>query len=176
MASMSGIDLLTRVRSTSLDMEVVLMTAYASVQTAVDALRGKASDYLVKPFTLERFRDCVQQALRARPPRGRRRGLQSYGELTIDLDARRLWVCEQEVRLTRFEFDLLAYLFERLGCAVSHQELLEQVWGDDGSDERGPATVKSCVCRLRKKIGDDPRGPHYIRNVWGVGYQLGGLS
>jgi DNA-binding response OmpR family regulator len=176
MAGLSGIDLLARVRSMSLDMEVIVMTAYASKETAIEALRGKAFDYLEKPFTLRRFRECVQQALQARPPHGRWRGVRSHGELTIDMDARRLWVREEEVQLTRIEFDVLAYLFARLGCAVSHGELLEQVWDDDGADQRSLATVKSCVCRLRKKIGDDARRPRHIRNVWGFGYQLGGLS
>lgn len=176
MPGLSGIELLARVRSMSLDMEVIVMTAYGSKETAIEALRGKASDYLEKPFTLQRFRECVQQALQARPPHGRWRGVRSRGELTIDVDARRLWVRGEEVHLTRIEFDLLAYLFGRQGCAVSRQELLEQVWDDDGSDERSLATVKSCVCRLRKKIGDDARRPLHIRNVWGIGYQLGGLS
>jgi DNA-binding response OmpR family regulator len=176
MAGLSGTDLLARVRTMSLDIQVIIMTAYGSKETAIEALRGKAFDYLEKPFTLQRFRTCVQQALQARPPHGRWRGIRSEGELTVDTDARRLWVRGQEVQLTRTEFDVLAYLFGRLGCAVSHRELLEQVWGDDGPDERSRATVKSCVCRLRKKIGDDARRPRHIRNVRGVGYQLGGPS
>jgi DNA-binding response OmpR family regulator len=176
MAGMTGIDLLDRLRGMSFDTVVVMMTAYASVQTAVAALRGQAFDYLEKPFTLERLRTCVQQALRARPQPGQRRCLRSYGELTINMDAHQLWAREQEVQLTRMEFDVLAHLFRRLGCAVSNEELLEQVWGDDGSDSRGPAVVKSCVCRLRKKIGDDARQPRYIRNVRGFGYQLGGAE
>jgi DNA-binding response OmpR family regulator len=53
---------------------------------------------------------------------------------------------------------------------------MEQVWKGHGTGARGAATVKSCVCRLRRKIGDDTERPRYIRNVRGVGYQLGGLD
>jgi two-component system response regulator VanR len=77
------------------------------------------------------------------------------------------------VRLTRLEFDVLAYLFDRRGHAVSSEELLQEVWGCDKADDRTQDTVKSCIRRLRKKLGDDAQNPRYIRNVWAVGYQLG---
>jgi DNA-binding response OmpR family regulator len=137
----------------------------------VDVLEGEGYDVVSCSGGEEAL-----EALRARPQPGQRRCLRSYGELTINMDAHQLWAREQEVQLTRMEFDVLAHLFRRLGCAVSNEELLEQVWGDDGSEGRGPAVVKSCVCRLRKKIGDDARQPRYIRNVRGFGYQLGGAE
>jgi DNA-binding response OmpR family regulator len=174
MAGMSGMDLLARVRAMSLDIEVIVMTGYGSKETAIEALRGRAFDYLEKPFTLEHLRTAVQRAMQARLPRGLWHGARSYSDLTIDADARRVWVRGEEVGLTRMEFDVLTYLFKRLGCAVSLQELLEHTWGDDPSGAPSPTAAKSCVCRLRRKIGDDARHPRYIRNVWGVGYQLGG--
>jgi two-component system response regulator VanR len=96
-----------------------------------------------------------------------------YGDLSIDRKARRVWVGNREVRLTRLEFDVLAHLFENRGGAVSRERLLREVWGYNEPSDRGRNTVKSCVRRLRRKLGDDGQNPHYIRNVWGVGYQLG---
>jgi DNA-binding response OmpR family regulator len=173
MPRMSGIDLLMQMRGMSLDTEVILMTAYASVETAVEALRGEAFDYLIKPFSLREFRQRVQQAMRAPPARVSRHAVRYHGELSIDLNARRSWRGDEEIKLTRHEFDVLAYLFEHQGCAVSREELLGEVWRCTKGDERSFDTVKSCVCRLRKKIGDDAREPRHILNVWGVGYQLG---
>ncbi len=176
MAGMSGMDLLARIRAIPLDIGIIVVTGYGSKETAIEALRNRALDYLEKPFGLEQIRTAVRRALQAQLPHERWRGVRSYADLTIDVGAHRTLVSGSEVELTRIEFNLLAYLFGRLGCPVPVQELLEQVWKGQRTGARGAATVKSCVFRLRRKLGDDAARPRYIRNVWGVGYQLGGLG
>ena len=173
MPRISGVDLLREVRKRDLSTQVVLMTAYASVDTAVAALRGEAFDYLIKPFPLSEFRQRVQAAVDAQSSRQRRHIVEHYQDLSIDHNARRVWVKEREVRLTKKEFEVLAQLFDNLGCAVPLEELLVKVWASDQIEERNMATVRTCVRRLRRKIGDDARQPKYIGSVWGVGYQLG---
>jgi len=173
MPSLSGTDLLLHVRRMNLDTEVILMTAYASVQSAVKALRGEAFDYLTKPFSLKELRQVVRQAARSHSLHRRQHAVMSYQDLSIDLRARRVWSAGREVRLTRLEFDVLAYLFEHRGAAVTQQELLRDVWGKYGLSGRSNDTVKSCISRLRKKIEEDARRPTRILNIWGVGYQLG---
>ena len=173
MPRITGIDLLLHVRRMGLDTEVILMTAYASLQTAIQALRGEAFDYLIKPFSLSELRQRVRQALQAQPSTPRRRAVMHCHDLSIDQNARRVWKGEHEIKLTRLEFEVLAYLFAYQGCAVSRQQLLDQVWSRSASSERSIATVRSCIRRLRQKIGDDGQDPRYIYNVWGVGYQLG---
>jgi DNA-binding response OmpR family regulator len=173
MPRITGIDLLLHVRRMDLETEVILMTAYASLQTAVQALRGEAFDYLVKPLSLSELRQRVRQAMQTRPSATRRRAVMHCDDLSIDHNARRVWKGECEIKLTRLEFDVLAYLFGHQGCAVSRQRLLQEVWGCDASGERSIATVRSCIRRLRRKLKDDADNPHYIYNVWGVGYQLG---
>jgi DNA-binding response OmpR family regulator len=173
MPRMSGIDLLLHVRRMNLDTEVILITAFASVKTAVQALRGEAFDYLMKPFSLSEFRQRVGDALRLQDAGHPWRDVMHYEDLSIDYTARRVWVGEREVRLTRLEFNVLAYLFEHRGCAISQEDLLQNVWEIQNPNERSPASVKSCISRLRKKLHDDAQAPCYIRNVWGVGYQLG---
>ena len=173
MPGITGMDVLLYVRRMNLNAEVILMTAYASVETAVQALRGEAFDYLAKPFSLQELRQTVRTAARTRPPATRRRAVMHYRELSIDQKARRVWIGRREARLTRLEFDALAYLFVHQGGAVSRQALLQDVWGCNEPQERSDDTVKSCISRLRKKLGDDAQEPTYIRNVWGVGYQLG---
>jgi len=169
MPGMSGVDLLTRIRAKAPDVRVILMTAYASLDTAIQAVRGQAFDYLVKPFDLDDFRRRVSSALDA----GNESAVMQYLDLAIDPRARWVWVAGRKVDLTRLEFNSLAYLFEREGYTVSGEELLREVWECDAMDERTIATVKSCISRLRKKIGDDANNPRYIFNVWGVGYRLG---
>jgi len=172
MPGIMGIDLLLHVRRMGLETEVILMTAYASVQTAVQALRGEAFDYLTKPFSLKELRQTVRQAMRSRPSADQQRAVMHLKDLSIDHKARRVWIDHREARLTRLEFDVLAYLFDNQGDAISRQELLERVWGCSAPDERSDDTVKSCISRLRRKLGDDAQNPRYVQNVWGVGYAL----
>ncbi len=173
MPRITGIDLLLHVRRMGLDTEVILMTAYASLQTAIQALRGEAFDYLIKPFSLSELRQRVRQAAQKQPTAVHRHAVMHYRDLSIDQSARRVWKGEREIKLTRLQFDVLAHLFNHQGCAISLQQLLERVWDCDQPGERSITTVRTCIRRLRQRIEDDARHPRYILNVWGVGYQLG---
>jgi two-component system response regulator ResD len=173
MPEVTGLDLLRRIRRGGSHTKVILMTAYASVQTAVQAIRGEAFDYLVKPFSLNELRLQVRQALEARASEQPRHDVIHYENLSIDHSARRVWLDGGEVVLTAKEFDVLAYLADQIGCAVSLTKLLQEVWICTEPDDRTIATVRSCVRRLRQKLGDDARNPRFIFSAWGVGYQLG---
>ena len=170
MPHVSGVDLLQHIQGTICNTKVILMTAYASVDTAIQAVRHDAFDYIVKPFSLKELRQRVQEALldgdQANNP-------YQYLDLRIDLDARRVWVGEWEVELTRQEFDVLALLFRWRGCTVSWQELLRRVWDQEDPQKEDVGVLRSCIRRLREKLGDNARDPKYIYNRWGEGYQLG---
>lgn len=172
MPRVTGIDLLLYVRRMGLDTEVILMTAYASLQTAIIAVRGEAFDYLVKPFSLNDLRQRVREALDRRPGERRTRGVFHEGDLTVDLNSRRAWLDEEKIELTRREFDVLAYLLVDRGRVVPWEELVEKLWGDE-ADERTAGTLRSCIRRLRRALKDDAGNPRYIKNVWGVGYVIG---
>lgn len=170
MPRVTGLDLLQYIQESCLDTVVILMTAYASLDTAILALRGEAKDYLIKPFVLADLRRRVREALQDEADEEQE---YRYLDLYLDPDARRVWVGEREVDLTRQEFDVLACLFERKGCTVSWQELLRRVWGFSEPDRSNLGTLRSCIRRLRQKLGDDARSPRYIVNRWGEGYRLG---
>lgn len=170
MPHITGVDLLQHIREVSRDTKVILMTAYASIDTAIEAVRHDAFDYLVKPFSLKELRQRVHCALAevdepCQPFQ--------YHDLRMDIAARRVWVGEYEVELTRQEFDVLAWLFRRRGCTVSWQELLRRVWGYDDPQKEQVAILRSCIRRLRQKLGDRARDSKYIHNRWGEGYRLG---
>jgi len=173
MPRITGIDLLLHIRRMDLDTQVILMTAYASVNTAIQAVRGAAFDYLVKPFSLGELRQCVHQALDREP--GRARGVVSIDDLVVDMNARHVWLGEKQVELTRREFDVLAYLVSHKGRAVPWEELIEKVWNDE-PDGRTSGTLRSCIRRLRTRLDDDASNPRYIENIWGVGYRVEGSS
>ncbi len=169
MPGLSGLELLRRVRQISPSTQVIIMTAFASVETVRQAWKDEAFYYLVKPFALDEVRDQVAEALRDRqlPP------VVHYRGLRLDRETRRVWIEGREVDLTRLEFDVLAYLFRYQGCPVSPQELLREVWDREDVERSSTDTVKSCISRIRRKLGDDARDPRYVFNEWGVGYQLG---
>jgi DNA-binding response OmpR family regulator len=169
----SGLELLREIRALSPSLNVILITGYASVETAVEGLKGGARDYLIKPFNLDELRVAIAKTLHSTGVApGRQRSTLQHRDLTVDLSARRVWRRGREVRLTRLEFDVLAYLFQAWGRAVPNAELLENVWGYRESPLRS-SIVKSCIRRLRGKIEDDASAPEYVQTVWGVGYRLG---
>jgi DNA-binding response OmpR family regulator len=105
------------------------------------------------------------RAVPAGPPERR------LGRLVIDTDAREVYVDGVEVELTRLEFDLLETLTARPRLVFSRSKLLELVWGPNwfGDDH----VVDVHISSLRRKIGDDPQAPRFIRTVRGVGYRIG---
>ncbi|NIV31752.1 MAG: response regulator [Anaerolineae bacterium] len=170
MPSVTGVDLLQRIRETNRDTSVILMTAYASIDTAIQAVRHDAADYLIKPFATQDLRQRVRDAL---PEAVGVYHDHQYRDLRINLDARRVWAGEYELELTRQEFDVLALLLQRKGCTVTWQELLQQVWGYQDPQKEQAKIVRSCIRRLRKKLRDHARDPKYIYTRWGEGYRLG---
>ena len=173
MPRMTGTDLLFHIRNLGLDTRVILMTAYPAVETAVQAVRGSAVDYLSKPFTLKELRWRVRRALQMPGSTGRPRKIWTFLDLTLDEDARKVSKRGIEMPLTRLEFNVLAHLFRSQGQVILAEELLRHNWPREHTDERNLTAVKSCIFRLRKKIEDDSTHPMYIRNVWGRGYQFG---
>ena len=170
MPRVTGVDLLQYIREMNHDTSVILMTAYASIDTAIQAVRHDASDYVVKPFSTEELRQRVRDAL---PDEVGAFPEDQYRDLRIDLDARRVWAGEYEVELTRQEFDVLTWLFRRKGCTVTWQQLLRRVWGYRDPQKVQAKIVRSCIRRLRQKLGDHARDPKYIYTRWGEGYRLG---
>jgi DNA-binding response OmpR family regulator len=94
----------------------------------------------------------------------------TVGGISIDPKARAVRIEGHEAELTGTEFDLLRVLAEHPGWVHTREELLEAVWGYSYlGDSR---LVDMHIANLRKKIGDDPGDPHFIRTVRGVGYRF----
>lgn len=146
---------------------VLMLTARDDEADILVGLGVGADDYLTKPF---RMRELVARihALLRRVDRAASltapRALE-YGDLRVDVGARRVWVGEDEVRLTPTEFDLLVCLATAPGQVLTREKLLAEVWGWPGAS--GTRTVDSHVKALRAKIGSDR-----VRTAHGVGYAL----
>ncbi|MFD4293096.1 response regulator transcription factor [Rhodococcus sp. NPDC058505] len=146
---------------------VLMLTARAEETDMVIGLGVGADDYLSKPFSMRvlvaRVAALLRRVERATP--GPDVEVLTVGAVAIDLSARRVRCGDDEVHLTRTEFDLLAHLAARPGAAMARDSLLEHVWGwGGGATSR---TVDSHVKALRRKLGGD-----LIRTVHGVGYAV----
>jgi DNA-binding response OmpR family regulator len=128
-----------------------------------------ADDYVTKPFSARELVARVHAILRRTgvPQASAAPTVIELGSIAVDIGRREVRCDGQTVPLATREFDLLAYLSDNLGLALSRRQLLNGVWGDDWyGDER---TVDVHVRQLRKKLGDDLP----LATVWGVGYRLG---
>jgi DNA-binding response OmpR family regulator len=151
------------------DTPVLILSARDDEVDRVLGLELGADDYVTKPFSARELVARVHAILRrTRAPLGAGGpAVVELGRIAVDSGRREVRVDGEVVPLTTREFDLLSYLADNLGLALSRRQLLNGVWGDDWyGDER---TVDVHVRQLRKKLGDDLA----LATVWGVGYRLG---
>ncbi|MDD9205791.1 response regulator transcription factor, partial [Georgenia sp. 10Sc9-8] len=123
-----------------------------------------------KPFSPRELVARVQAMLR-RPRQAVPMKPVAFGPLVIDVVAREVHLDGEPVELTRTEFDVLAALAARPRLAFSRRQLIEEVWGPGwvGDDH----LVDVHIGHVRRKLGDDPSEPVFIRTVRGVGYRMG---
>ncbi len=164
-----GIELMEQVPELG-DVPVIFISAYRRDETIARALELGAADYIVKPFSPTELVARVRAALSRRP------GSEPFalGELRIHYDGRKVTVAGRPVALTTNEYELLRVLSLNAGRVVTHNALLRQVWGLSGV--RRPEAVRSCVKRLRRKLGDNGADPIYIFSDRGVGYRMAGTG
>jgi DNA-binding response OmpR family regulator len=161
-----GFDVCREIRSRS-KVPVLFLTARDDEVDRILGLELGADDYLVKPFSPRELVARVRAILRRTREGPAPQEVVTVGDVEVDLRRREARQGGRAVALTTREFDLLAFLANNLGLALSRQQLLDGVWGTDWyGDER---TVDVHVAQLRKKFG--PELP--LATVWGVGYRLG---
>ncbi|HET9137875.1 response regulator transcription factor [Actinophytocola sp.] len=172
---LDGIEVCRQLR-TFTDCYVVMLTARADEIDKLVGLGVGADDYLTKPFSPRELVARVRVMLRR--PRASTAGTpaaeeppRTFGALSIDVAAREVSVGARPVDLTRTEFDLLAALSARPRVAFSRRTLIEAVWGDGWVGDEHLVDVH--IGHLRRKLGDDPAAPRFIRTVRGVGYRMG---
>jgi DNA-binding response OmpR family regulator len=161
-----GYEVCRQIRARS-QVPVLFLTARDDEVDRILGLELGADDYLTKPFSprelVARVKAILRRSRESPPPQE----IVSIGPVEVDLRRREARNNTQPVPLTTREFDLLAFLANNAGLALSRQQLLDGVWGADWyGDER---TVDVHVAQLRKKFGSDLP----LATVWGVGYRFG---
>jgi len=163
---MDGVDVCRRIRRSS-DVPVIMLTARDSEVDKVVGLEIGADDYVTKPFSPRELLARVKAVMRRTEERPAGRTVIDVDGFEVDGGRRKVTTPGGgDVEPTAREFDLLWYLAENRGLALSRAQILDAVWGYDYFGET--RTVDVHVRQLRKKLDGLP-----LSTVWGVGYRLG---
>jgi DNA-binding response OmpR family regulator len=167
----SGLEVARWIRTTRTT-PILMLTARGSEDDMLQGFGAGADDYLVKPFSPKVLVARVKAVLRRAGTESDegKTGLLALQGISIDPRAREVRVDGREIELTGTEFELLRVLGEHPGWVYTREELLESVWGYSYLGDSRLVDVH--IANLRKKIGDDPADPHFIRTVRGVGYKF----
>ena len=160
----SGFDLCTQIGAGE-TIPVFMLTARNTEMDEVKALELGVADFMSKPFSLAVLKARIRKILNSSAPDMR---LVSGG-ITVDRDGCRVYRKDEEVMLSRVEYQLLLYLMENRNRVLSKEQILEHVWDSQGKfvDEN---TLSVNIRRLRTKLEVDPKHPERIRTVHGIGY------
>ena len=165
-----GFTVCRRIRETS-PVPILILTVHDTTLDKVRALDLGADDYLTKPFDhlelLARLRALVRRA--APPPAAPGPDIAS-GPFSLDFATHEVRLNGALIALTSTEYRLLEELARHPGMVLSHQMLLEQVWGPEYIGDIH--YLKVFIRRLRRKLGDDAEHPRYIQTEWGLGYRF----
>ena len=179
-----GFTVASRMRAKGWLTPILMLTARGRAEDVLRGFEAGADDYLPKPFELSILIARINALLRRhawhvaaprREPRtgaaaGRRADVFSFADKTVDFDAQELRVGAKKYPLTLMEANLLRYLVQHEGKAISRKNMLEDVWNlREDTDTRA---IDHFIARLRKYIEKEPARPRHLLTVRGVGYKF----
>lgn len=169
---LDGVDVCRRLRE-GRNLPIVVLSARDAERDKVAALDAGADDYVTKPFGSEELLARIRAALRRSETSPAGAGILVRGDLTIDIDRRRVTRGDEEIRLTPRELELLLFLAQRPGRVLTHRTILTAIWGAQAIDQ--PEHLRVLVNALRRKIEEDPARPRYVLTEPWVGYRFADL-
>jgi DNA-binding response OmpR family regulator len=168
MPGLSGVEVCKRIRAAGLKTPVIVLSAMGDEIDKVLLLEIGADDYVVKPFGTRELLARIRALLR-RTTQGSDLVL-SFSDVEVDLDQRMVRRSGAETRMTRAEFNLLAFFLQNPGRALSRDVILNSVWGYESFPNT--RTVDAHVVRLRQKLELNPEIPRHFLTMHGVGYRF----
>jgi DNA-binding response OmpR family regulator len=166
----NGYEICRRVRQKGIDVPIIMLTAKGQESDVVLGLNLGADDYVTKPFSTKELLARAEAFLRRR----RQKELEVYrfGQCELHMASRRLVRDGVEVPLTPKEFSLLALFARHPGRALTRDEILRSVWGDDLLVTT--RSVDRFINTLRAKIEPDPNRATLIKTIRNIGYRFQG--
>lgn len=165
---MDGLDVIKLVREWS-SIPIIVLSLRSDDSDKIQALDRGANDYVTKPFSMGELLARMRVALR-QGPGTEAAPVITAGDIAIDLEKRLVTVGGTPVRLSRKEYDLLRILASHPGKVITHQQLLQEVWGQAYVEET--QYLRVYVGQLRQKLEKEPAAPKHLVTEPGVGYRL----
>src|ERR1700730_5333906 len=173
MPERSGLELLRKLRDRGIDTPALFLTAHDMIDDKVAGFQAGAADYLAKPFSPRELEYRIE-ALLCRGQLSKEDGgdeeRMEIGDLVVDRRRHQVSRGGAGIDLTPLEFQILELLASEPGRAWSRNDLLDRVWSTEY--EGYQRNIDPHINRLRKKLEADPKNPHFVLTVRGVGYKL----
>jgi two-component system KDP operon response regulator KdpE len=166
---MDGVAVITDLRRWSA-VPILVLSGRSDSADKVDALDAGADDYVTKPFGMDELLARLRAMVRRGTPAGPEEPAVTFGDVVVDLVAKRVTVAGEEVRLTPTEWHLLEVLVRHPGRLMSQRQLLTEVWGPGYETAQG--NLRLYMAQLRRKLEPDPARPRHFRNEPGMGYRF----
>jgi two-component system, OmpR family, KDP operon response regulator KdpE len=166
---MNGADILKTIRSWS-NVPVIILSIRSEEEQKVRFLRAGADDYMTKPFGIAELAARCDAALRRYHKGVDKDPVVRTGQLEIDLVSRAVTRDGRYVPLARQEYQLLHLLASHIGLVISHNQLIQDIWGDTAPNN--VRYLRTLVRKLRQKLEIDPSRPQLLLSESGVGYRL----
>ena len=198
MPGIDGVEVMHEIRKYHPDTRIIIITGYGSLESAIDAIRSGAQDYMLKPYTADDILLSINKALSEKESRTRKEILIEQLEssldqlkdvegirteelpprrvvnlprgITVDLERREMWRGADRGRLTPTESKLLSIFLENRGRVMNHQEIVFLVQGFEILEWEAPEVLRPMISRLRKKLALFPGVEEWVSNVRGTGY------
>ena len=165
---MDGFGFCAAVRKNS-NVPIIIISARVEKEDKLNGFAQGADDYIEKPIDIDILSMKICALMRRNYDLKRENTLLLSGALSIDKEAKRVFLHEKELTMTGKEYELLLLLVENQGRTLSKEYLFNQIWGVDSFSENQTLTVH--IKMLRDKIEESPGRPERIKTVWGVGYR-----
>lgn len=170
---LDGMEFIREVRKKSI-VPIIVLSARSSEKDKVDALNLGANDYMTKPFGTEELMARIRSIFRNQNQLlAADKELEDYyvvNDLRIDYRQRRIFVGDEEVKLTRTEYNIVAFLSHNSGKIITYEEIINYIW--NWSDEGSVKKLQVNIANIRRKLGEKPGQSSYIFNELGVGYRM----
>lgn len=164
-----GLDVLRTVRSQSF-LPMIVISGNFRDRDKVTALEAGADDFLSKPFSPEELIARIKALLRRVEWTPKPETKLVVRQLELDIPRRYATIRGRKLHLTPIEYGILVTLMRNAGEVITHDQLLQAVWGDTYTGDHSVLRVN--ISRLRQKLEDNPRRPAYIVTVPGQGYRM----
>ena len=202
MPGMNGTDLLEAASALKPEVIYIILTAYGTLESAIQAIRHGAFDYLIKPSPMNQILETVESGLQKREKQSQdgkhavdllERALSTLTAhehpvekttdpaeerfiqahgITVDTHKRLVVVNGERINLTSTEFEILVYMIQKQDRVVTCQEIVRETRGQNLYDYEARRLLRSHIHRLRAKLELKADDPNLIQTVWGEGYRL----